>query len=157
MQGGHFRVKDLSNGAISSVQLPQMTCSVFSKKEEIAYKQKTYWKPKSRTYPAIDAVISLPSGLSWDVCALQMTVSYDHGVIRHHLEGIVRGLGISKQHTNNKRQFFPLFFAVPVDKFEDFPHQKYLTDKGEVVKKGCSLVDDCVKQFALEITHARKQ
>jgi hypothetical protein len=86
LQGGHFRIKDLSNGAISTLELPQMTCSVLSKKEDLVYKKNTYWKPKSRTYPAIDAFISLPSSINWDVCALQMTVSDNHGVIRHYVE-----------------------------------------------------------------------
>jgi hypothetical protein len=157
LQGGHFRIKNLSDGAISTLELPQMTCSVLSKKEDLVYKKNTYWKPKSRTYPAIDAFISLPSSINWDVCALQMTVSDNHGVIRHYVEDTLCQLGISKQNTKNKRRFFPLFFAVPVDKFENFPPQKYLTDKREVVKTSCALVDDCVKQFALEITHTRRQ
>jgi hypothetical protein len=133
-----------------------MTCSLFGKSENPDYKQNTYWKPKSRNYPAIDAIISLPSGLDWDACALQMTVSHDHGVIRQYVEDNLRKLEISPTQANSKRQLFPFFFVVPADKFEDFPHQKYLTAQGQVVKSSSALVDRCVQQFALEVRLARK-
>jgi hypothetical protein len=129
---------------------------MFGKSENPDYKQNTYWKPRSRNYPAMDAIISLPSDLDWDACALQMTVSDDHGVIRHYVEDILCKLGIRPTHTNSKRKIFPFFFVVPVDKFEDFPHQNYLTSKREVVKSTSVLVDGCVQQFALELSLARK-
>jgi hypothetical protein len=131
-----------------------MVCCEFQDTKDLVFKNATYWKPLKCNYPAVDAVISLACR-EWDACAVQMTVSHVHGIIRHHLEKVLIQLGISENHFNEKRKVFPLFFAVPKDKFREFPHQGYLTDKLENVKSSRNLVENCVQQFALEVTFTR--
>jgi hypothetical protein len=131
-----------------------MACCEFQDTKDLVLKDVTYWKPKKRNYPAVDAVISLACR-EWDACAVQMTVSHDHGIIRHHVEKVLIQLGISENHLNQQRKVFPLFFAVPKDKFREFPYQRYLTDKLDDVKSSQNSVENCVKQFALEVTFIR--
>jgi hypothetical protein len=131
-----------------------MACCEFQDTKDLVFRNVTYWKPQKSNYPAVDAVISLAC-CEWDACAVQMTVSHVHCIIRHHLEKVLIQLGISENHLNEKRRVFPLFFAVPKDKFREFPHQGYLTDKLENVKSSRNLVENCVQQFALEVTFTR--
>ena len=151
-QGGTFNIKDLSSGGFSTLKLPELVCCEFKEETELSFKEKTYWKPKDRNYPAIDSAISLASCGEWDACALQMTVNYNHGIIRHYIEKHLKQFGISPNHSEVRKRILPLFFVVPSDRFEDFTAQNYLTNKLESTNSSRTLVDDCIKQFALEVS-----
>ena len=154
-QGGTFKIKDLSRGDISTLKLPELVCCEFKEEKELLYKEKTYWKPKDQNYPAIDSAISLASCGKWDACALQMTVNYNHGVIRHYIEMLLKQFCIIPDHSEVRKRILPLFFVVPPDKFKDFAAQTYLTSRLEPTKSSRNLVNVCVKQFALEISFGK--
>jgi hypothetical protein len=140
---------------MSSITLLNLTCQVLEATGDLQYSQDTYWQPSSSTFPSIDAVVSLPSGLQWDVLALQFTVTHNHGIIRHYLDQILTQLDIREDHSDTKRRILPVFFAVPKDKFKGFPLQKYLTTEWMEVKNSNRRVAVCVRQYALEVDISR--
>jgi hypothetical protein len=155
LQGGTFRTRDLSNGKIGNITIPNLTCQDLEDKTDLVYSQDTYWKPTSSTFPSIDAVVNLATGLQWDVLAIQFTVTHDHGIIRHYLEEILNQLDIREDHNDTRKRVLPVFFAVPTDQFKGFPLQKYLTADWKVVQRGNRKVEVCVQQYALEVDISR--
>ncbi|KAG0285085.1 hypothetical protein BGZ98_005664, partial [Dissophora globulifera] len=139
-KGGYeFQIKDLQDGSDTAFKVPADPSMVLF--DEIpAVPPGTLCIPKNCTFACVDLLLS-PKYL------LQVTVSKRHDI---------KGPPFSTLLGNLKdKGWIPsgdvhLVFVVPSEIYDNFPEQKYLSDKGTVYKRVPRLIGS-VKQFVLKI------
>ena len=137
MKGGHFTVMDLQTREESSIVLPCRSekLEIFSSLAEIRpADDASYWRPKSKSLAAIDALVQ-PNIL------LQMTLANKHDIVA---EGLLQALDVLRDPDSAR-----LYFLVLAENFDSFQKQRLKKIKG------LSNADlqrlKAVQQFALKV------
>jgi len=99
---------------------------VFESLDKLTLSEGVYYKPKSKTFGALDSLVRLGT----DIYLFQMTVSQDHSIkhaaLNEHLETLI---------SNNPSCKFTLIFVTPPDMFKKIGKQSYLSTKGKVIEE----------------------
>ena len=137
MKGGLFTVRDLDKNESETVQFPCLLgkFEIFDDLSEIMKEPNhKYWRPASKSLPAIDALVQ-PNILH------QVTVSSDHEI---NASGLLGALDVLSEPEETR-----FYFVLPEDTFKTFTKQRIKGRRGlseEVQKRLRS-----VRQFALRI------
>ena len=137
MKGGLFTVRDLETNESETVQFPCLLgkFEIFDDLSEIMKEPNhKYWRPASKSLPAIDALVQ-PNILH------QVTVSSDHEI---NASGLLGALDVLSEPEETR-----FYFVLPEDTFKTFTKQriKGLQGLSEEAKERLK----SVRQFALKI------